>query len=77
MDGRFVATAGCALPPCQILFYCPVYLSARKAMPVTVLSSPLDVRLHDRERVLGKIRTIVVDWLDQLAGGDLPVFEAV
>lgn len=45
-------------------------------MPVTVLSSPLDVRLHDRERVLDKIQAIVVDWLDQLAGGDLPVFEA-
>lgn len=46
-------------------------------MPVvTVLSPPLDVRLHDRERVLGKIQAIVVDWLDQLAQGDIPFFEA-
>lgn len=68
MGCRFVVTAGCALPPVP---------SIRRAMPVVVLSPPLDVRSHDRERVLGKIQAIVVDWLDQLAGGDLPIFEAV
>lgn len=43
-------------------------------MSVTVLSSPLDVRAGDRERVLGKIKAFIVDWLDQLVGGDLPCF---
>ena len=40
-----------------------------------VLSSPLDVRADDRGRVLAKIKSFVVDWLDQLAGGKLPCFE--
>lgn len=40
-----------------------------------VVSYPLDVRADDRDRVLTKIRAFVVDWLDQLAGGDLPCFE--
>lgn len=44
-------------------------------MSVTVLSRPVDVRSDDRERVLGKIRAFVADWLDQLASGDLPIFE--
>lgn len=44
-------------------------------MSVMVLSRPLDVRSDDRERVLAKIQAFVVDWLDQLAGGDLPSFE--
>lgn len=47
----------------------------QQAMPVTVLSRPLDVHTGDRERVLAKIKDLVVDWLDQLAGGDLPRFE--
>lgn len=41
----------------------------------TVLSRPLDVRSDDYERVLAKMQNLVVDWLDQLAGGDLPCFE--
>eukprot|EP00752_Nemacystus_decipiens_P009762 g8718.t1 len=44
-------------------------------MSATVLSRPLDVHSGDRERVLAKIKDLVVDWLDQLAGGDLPCFE--
>lgn len=44
-------------------------------MSVTVLSRPLDVHASDRKRVLAKIQNLVVDWLDQLAGGDLPCFE--
>lgn len=40
-----------------------------------MLSRPLDVHTGDRERVLAKIQDLVVDWLDQLAGGDLPRFE--
>lgn len=49
--------------------------SCRSNMSVVVLSRPLDVRSDDRERVLAKIQAFVVDWLDQLAGGDLPSFE--
>lgn len=44
-------------------------------MSTTVLSRPLDVRSDDRTRVLAKIQRFVVDWLDQLAGGELPRFE--
>lgn len=44
-------------------------------MSLTVLSRPLDVRSDDGERVLAKMKNFVVDWLDQLAGGDLPCFE--
>jgi len=45
-------------------------------MPATVLSRPLDVSSNDRSRVLAKIKDFIVDWLDQLTGGDLPRFEA-
>lgn len=44
-------------------------------MSVAVVSHPLDVHSDDRERVLSKIQGIVVDLLDQLAGGDLPRFD--
>lgn len=44
-------------------------------MTVTVLSPPINVRSDDRERVIAKIQTFVIDWLDQLAGGDLPCFD--
>lgn len=40
-----------------------------------ILSFPIDVHLDDRERVLGKIKAIMLDWLDQLAGGELPSFD--
>ena len=53
----------------------PVRLASHQTMSVTVVSRPLDVCSDDRERVLGKIKDYVVDWLDQLAGGDLPRFE--
>lgn len=45
------------------------------SMSVTVLSSPVDVRSDDRERVLSKVKALVADWLHQLIGGDLPTFE--
>lgn len=52
-----------------------ITLTLKDKMLVTAISHPPDVRSDDRERVLGKIQALVVDWLDQLACGDIPVLE--